>query len=48
MDQKERYIVELVDGTRVNVVESTFQRILAMYGEENVVSIKKLHYEEIK
>ena len=48
MDQKERYIVRLVDGTGKTVVASTYQEVLAMYGEENVVFIAKLPYEEVK
>lgn len=47
MDQKERYIVRTVDGTGKTVVASTYQEVLAMYGEENVVSIEKLPYEEV-
>lgn len=46
MEQKERYIVELEDGKRLNVLASTFQEVLAMFGEENVVKIEKLDNEE--
>lgn len=45
MDQKERYVVELADGTRMNVLETSFQRILLMFGEENVVRIEKKDYQ---
>ena len=48
IEQKERYIVTMVDGTRVNVVASTYQEVIQMYGEENVTMIKKLDYEEVK
>ena len=48
IEQKERYIVYLVDGRQVNVVATTFQECLAMYGEENVIRIEKLDYEEAK
>lgn len=48
IEQKERYIVTLEDGKRVNVVAATFQEVLAMYGEENVVKIEKLDYQEVK
>ena len=48
MEQKERYIVELEDGRRLNAVASTFQEVLAMFGEENVCKIEKLDYEEVK
>lgn len=48
MDQKERYIVHFTDGTGKTVVASTYQEVLAMFGEENIESIKKLDYEEVK
>ena len=48
IEKKERYIVELEDGRRINVVAATFQEVLAMYGEENVIKIAKLDYEEVK
>lgn len=48
IEQKERYIVTLECGKRVNVVAATFQECLAMYGEENVVMISKLDYTEVK
>ena len=48
IEQKERYIVTLEDGKRVNVVAATFQECLDMYGEENVVMISKLEYTEVK
>lgn len=48
IEQKERYVVTLEDGRRINVVASTFQECLAMYGEENVVKIEKLDYTEVK
>lgn len=48
IEQKERYIVYLEDGRRINVVAATFQECLAMYGEENVVRIEKMDYEEVK
>ena len=47
IEKKERYIVEMEDGTRKTVVASTFQEILAMFGEENVVKIEKLDYQEV-
>lgn len=46
MDQKERYIVRLVDGTGKTVVASTYQEVIAMYGEENIERIEKKDYEE--
>lgn len=46
IEQKERYIVTMCDGNRLNVVAASFQEVLAMYGEENVEKIEKLDYEE--
>lgn len=49
IEQKERYVVELEDGRRLNVVAASFQEVLAMYGEENVEKISKLEFnQEIK
>ena len=48
IEQKERYIVELEDGSRKNVVAASFQECIAMFGEENVTKIVKLDYEEVK
>ena len=45
MDQKEIYVVTFADGTGKNVLASTYQEILAMYGEENIVKIEKSNYE---
>ena len=36
IEQKERYIVFLENGERYNVVATTFQEVLAMYGVEEV------------
>lgn len=47
MDRKERYIIELHDGTRMNAVAKSFQEVLQMFGEENVCKIEKLDYEEV-
>lgn len=46
IERKERYIVTMEDGTRINTVASTFQEVLLMFGEENVVMVTKLDYEE--
>ncbi len=46
IEQKERYIVRMVDGTSKNVVAATYQEVIMMFGEENIVSIGKLHFEE--
>lgn len=46
MGQRERYIVGLEDGKRLTVIAATFQEVLQMFGEENVVTIEKLDYDE--
>ena len=46
MEKRERYIVTLEDGRQMNVLASTFQEVIMMMGEENVVKIEKLDYEE--
>lgn len=45
MDQKEIYVVTFVDGTGKNVIASTYQEVLAMFGEENITKIEKSDYE---
>lgn len=46
IEQKERYIVLMENGDSKSVVASTFQEVLSMFGEENVVKIEKLDYKE--
>ena len=46
IEQKERYLVTLEDGTCKNALASTFQEVLQMFGEENVVKIEKWDYDE--
>lgn len=48
IEQKERYVVRLRDGTRINALAASFSEVLQLYGEENVEEIKKMDYEEIK
>ena len=48
MDQKERYDVYLEDGTAKTVVESSYQRVIQLFGEENIVRIEKRDYKEEK
>ena len=48
MDQKERYIVTMTDGRRINAVATSFSECLQMFGEENVEQIEKLDYQEVK
>ena len=54
IEKRERYIVEMeVDGedrkiiVRKSVVAASFQEVLHMFGEENVIRIDKLDYEEV-
>ncbi|MBR2097964.1 MAG: hypothetical protein IJ907_08850 [Prevotella sp.] len=46
LEQKERYIVTLADGKQINAKCSTFAECIAAFGEENIVAIEKLDYEE--
>lgn len=46
IEQKERYIIKLTDGKTVNAVCSSFSECIQLYGEENVVYIRKLDYED--
>jgi len=48
MGQKERYIATLEDGRQANVLAATFGEVIMMLGEENIVKIEKLPYEEVK
>lgn len=45
MDQKELYIVTFSNGTGANVLASSYQEVLAMYGEKNIEKIEKKLYE---
>lgn len=45
IEQKERYIIELVDGRKVNAVCQSFRECIELYGEENITYIRKLPYE---
>lgn len=42
IEQKERYIVTLADGRRINAVAASFSEVLILFGEENVEKIEKL------
>ena len=46
MGHKERYIVTMEDGKKINAVACTFAEVLQMFGEENVSIIEKLDYNE--
>lgn len=48
IEQKERYILELADGKRVNALCESFTECIQLYGEENIVYIRKLDYDEPK
>ena len=48
IEQKERYVVTLTDGTMKTCVLQSFQEALHLFGEENVTKIEKLDYEEVK
>lgn len=48
IEQKERYIVTMVDGRRMNAVAASFQEVIQMFGEENVTIIEKLEYQEVE
>ena len=45
MDQKELYIVRFTDGTGMNILDSSYQEVLAMYGEERIEKMEKRPYE---
>lgn len=46
LEQKERYIVTMADGKQINAKCETFAECIAAFGEENIVAIEKLDYEE--
>jgi len=46
IEKKELYIVELEDGRTANAVAQSYDEVLKLYGEENIISMKKLPYEE--
>ena len=48
IEQKERYIIELANGEKVNALCQSFRECLDLYGEENIVRMEKLPYEEPK
>ena len=48
IEQKERYIVRMIDGSAKTCVAASYQEVIMLFGEENIVSIEKLHYEEVK
>ena len=46
MGQRERYIATTTDGKQYNCIAATFTEVIQMLGEENLVKIEKLDYEE--
>ena len=48
IEQKERYIVTLTNGKRINALVQSIVECVQLYGEENIVKIEKLPYEEVK
>ena len=48
IEKKERYIVTMHDGTKMNVLAETFAEILRLYGEENIESIEKKDYNGVQ
>ena len=46
IEQKERYIVQLSDGRSVNALAESFSECVQLYGEENIVYIRKLDYKD--
>lgn len=46
MDQKELYLITMVDGTKINCVAKSFSECILMFGEECIVKIEKLEYKE--
>ena len=46
LEQKERYVVTLVNGKKINSHCGTFRECLDAFGEELIKSIEKLDYDE--
>ena len=46
IEQKERYIVRMEDGREVTALCQSFREAIELYGEENIVYIRKLDYTE--
>ena len=46
IEKKERYIIRMRDGKGATVVAASFQEVVELFGEENIVYIRKLDYEE--
>lgn len=48
MDKRERYLVVMMDGTCQMVLAYTFRDVLDMVGDDDILQITKMHYEEVK
>lgn len=46
LEQKERYVVTLVNGKKINSHCGTFRECLDAFGEELIKSVEKLDYDE--
>ena len=46
LEQKERYVVTLVNGKKINSHCGTFRECLDAFGEELIKGIEKLDYDE--
>ena len=46
IEQKERYIVTLTNGKRINALVQSIMECVQLYGEENIVMIEKLDHPE--
>ena len=46
LEKKERYIVKMEDGKEANALCQSFKEVVELFGEENIVYIRKLDYEE--
>ncbi len=46
MGKRERYIATTTDGKQYNCIAATFMEVVQMLGEENLVKIEKLDFEE--
>lgn len=42
IEQKEQYIIKLEDGRTINAVCQSFRECLDLFGEENIIYIRKL------
>ena len=47
MDERERYLVVMMDGTCQMVLAYTFRQVLDFVGDDEVLQITKMEYEEV-